>query len=435
MRKNMSTNNWMTVMDKMLRGILDEATSSLRDIKKCFDKEGRSFDEEFKKYFLQASNNSLVAAYCNFELELLLQTRHTKSNAVNQVVPNSIDNFMIHVCHNDAVSNRSVAGENTIQSVEKCLESAVALESERDEAPANNMILILDSDDEENSREKPIMSTGQRVVADKEIASANGVIMGSGHGATASINQNLNSSCNDEDASNNKKDDQTEVKEEASEPNKVETNDDEDIALVLVQVGRPIPMESNDASMNARSNGKIPVNTIRTNRSSAATFKRADLIVGGKSNNTNISPNNSSSNKRAMRTSAETTASAQIYSKVVKRHKCRFCEYSSNFKASVGKHERIHTGEKPHRCSRCSKGFTQMNSLKHHAKVHAKEFAFHCLGCFEGFTQKTEHDAHVKVCKSPRYECHICKKNSFVHKRNLEVHMRTHSGKNLFEAF
>ena len=53
----MSTNNWMDVMDKMFRGISGEVIAALRDIKNYFDRDGRSFDEEFKKYFFQASNN------------------------------------------------------------------------------------------------------------------------------------------------------------------------------------------------------------------------------------------------------------------------------------------------------------------------------------------------------------------------------------------
>lgn len=55
--ETMSSNNWMGVMNKMLRGISDVATSSLWEMNKCFDLEDRFFDENFKKYFLQASNN------------------------------------------------------------------------------------------------------------------------------------------------------------------------------------------------------------------------------------------------------------------------------------------------------------------------------------------------------------------------------------------
>ncbi|XP_055306157.1 zinc finger protein 569-like [Sitodiplosis mosellana] len=260
------------------------------------------------------------------------------------------------------------------------------------------------------------------------------------HGAIAFLNQSQNSKRNGETASNNRDDDQAQVKKEASKPNKTKTNDDEDISLVLVQVGRPIPMELNEASMNAHSNGKTHTNVTSHNGSCTGAVERADTKARGKSNDTNsrpvdsVSSENLLSSQMAMQMNGKTATRKQMYSKVVKRHKCRFCEYSSNKNGHVEEHERIHTGEKPHRCRRCNKGFTQMQHLKHHAKVHAKEFAFHCLGCFEGFTQKTEYDAHVNVCKSPRYECHICNKNSFLKKWDLKVHMRKHSGEKPFRC-
>ena len=47
----------MEVMDKMAAEFQREAIASLRIIKKCFDRDGRSFDEEFKKYFFLVLNN------------------------------------------------------------------------------------------------------------------------------------------------------------------------------------------------------------------------------------------------------------------------------------------------------------------------------------------------------------------------------------------
>ncbi|XP_055306245.1 zinc finger protein 613-like isoform X1 [Sitodiplosis mosellana] len=428
----MSSNNWMTVMDKMLHGISKEATSSLRDIKKCFDQEGRIFDGKFKKYFFQVSMNNLSGVYSNFEMELMLNTSHTENIVTdNEMNPKTTDTSTLHMDRIAGSSNRSTSEENSIH--------AVVVKSEGNEASADNMILILDSsDDEENSREHPLISTSQKVIAGGKAASANDVIMGREYGAMTPMNQNQNDNkSNDETASNNKKDDQTEVKKEASEPNKKETNDDDDIPLVLVQIGRPIPMKPSDDLLDVHPNGKIQAGGVSHNENDAAAIERASASVQDTNSHTvDDTLKNSIIAKKTIQTNvkAKAVVSVEMSSKVAKRHKCRFCEYSSNKCSQVKSHERIHTGEKPHRCRRCNKGFVQITHLKHHAKVHAKEFAFHCLGCFEGFSQKIEYDAHVKVCKTPRYECNICKKNSFVHKGHLKEHMRRHSGEKPFRC-
>ena len=53
----MSANDWMREMDEMLGAFSRQALISLRNIRKCFEKTGRTFNEDFKKYFFEASNN------------------------------------------------------------------------------------------------------------------------------------------------------------------------------------------------------------------------------------------------------------------------------------------------------------------------------------------------------------------------------------------
>ncbi|XP_031619470.1 zinc finger protein 432-like [Contarinia nasturtii] len=122
-----------------------------------------------------------------------------------------------------------------------------------------------------------------------------------------------------------------------------------------------------------------------------------------------------------------------------KRHKCQLCEYSSNLRADVNKHTRIHTGEKPYRCDICRKEFTQLHHMKRHKVNHIEQIPFHCRGCFAGFLEKDEKDGHEKWCKARRYECHICKKYVTLNKKLLEVHMRKHNGeksiKNTYDEF
>ena len=44
-------------MDKLAAGLQREAIASLQETKKCFDEEGRCFDQKFKEYFFEVSND------------------------------------------------------------------------------------------------------------------------------------------------------------------------------------------------------------------------------------------------------------------------------------------------------------------------------------------------------------------------------------------
>ncbi|XP_064092807.1 zinc finger and BTB domain-containing protein 14-like isoform X20 [Macrobrachium nipponense] len=79
----------------------------------------------------------------------------------------------------------------------------------------------------------------------------------------------------------------------------------------------------------------------------------------------------------------------------VKRHKCPYCEYSTDIASNLSNHVRMHTGEKPFSCSYCSLRFSHRSNLKSHIRTHTGEKPYACSLCSYRTNRSTTLKTHV----------------------------------------
>ncbi|XP_066471609.1 zinc finger protein 436-like isoform X2 [Tiliqua scincoides] len=109
-----------------------------------------------------------------------------------------------------------------------------------------------------------------------------------------------------------------------------------------------------------------------------------------------------------------------------KSHVCTDCGKSFNKRSNLITHQRIHTGEKPYKCSDCGKNFSLSSSLVRHQRIHTGEKPYQCLVCERRFNQKPSLVVHERThTREKPYKCSACEK-SYSHVTSLIAHEKIH---------
>ncbi|XP_042306646.1 zinc finger and SCAN domain-containing protein 16-like isoform X2 [Sceloporus undulatus] len=114
--------------------------------------------------------------------------------------------------------------------------------------------------------------------------------------------------------------------------------------------------------------------------------------------------------------------------KPMQKFKCSYCGASSNIRANIVVHERIHTGEKPYTCLTCGKSFSRKSTLVRHKRTHTGEKPYNCSICGKSFSIRCNLLRHERVHMGDKsYHCAHCGQ-SFSQRLLFVIHERTHTG-------
>ncbi|XP_008295267.1 probable GPI-anchored adhesin-like protein PGA55 [Stegastes partitus] len=117
------------------------------------------------------------------------------------------------------------------------------------------------------------------------------------------------------------------------------------------------------------------------------------------------------------------------------RNQCGECGRILSSSAALESHVSLHTGRRPFSCTLCGKSFPDAKSFKRHGRVHRNGRIHICQHCGKGFVYRFGLTKHLQMVHSKikPFICQVCNKGFFT-KRDVEVHVRIHTGEKPFHC-
>ncbi|XP_034934188.1 zinc finger protein 271-like isoform X2 [Chelonus insularis] len=238
---------------------------------------------------------------------------------------------------------------------------------------------------------------------------------------------------------------------EASCDNSIDIGEDSSNSAEDFSFQRPdVQYFRDEHSLNPNSKSHFPENlTLTTAEQESNEINKEDLLIDLSNNIPRFSQDIQADNiiNDSQNLSDDNDFEVQISNKdtanlINKKHKCKVCGKCFTQKSKLTTHELSHTGERPFKCQKCDKDYTSKSKLNAHMRLHTQVNVHQCNICKKIFSypsyliehQKTHEKNSYKlktILKFKKYECSTCNKN-FCLKKNLNAHMKFHSGKNLF---